>query len=131
MTTNRNQQPSTVTVHVPLTFTVRGGRRTILGAAQQPNHTPPRTRFDDSVIKALARAYRWKRKLDDGTYSTIADLAKAAKINESYVTRLLRLNLLAPDIVEAALNGQTTLTVESISKPMSPIWHEQRMRLPS
>jgi hypothetical protein len=116
-------------VHVPLKFTIRGGRKTIIGAVPEFAHTPPKTRFDDSVIKALARAYRWKQKLEDGTYSTVKELANAKNINESYVTRLLRLNLLAPDIVEAALNGQSTVTVQSISKPISAIWDEQRLAL--
>jgi hypothetical protein len=76
--------------------------------------------------KALARAYRWKKQLEDGTYATVNELAKAERINESYVTRILRLNLLAPDLVEAALDGNTTLTVQRISERASPIWREQR-----
>jgi hypothetical protein len=74
----------------------------------------------------LARAYRWKQKLEDGTYATVDELAKAERINESYVTRILRLNLLAPDIIEAALDGSTTLTVQKISERVSAIWREQR-----
>jgi hypothetical protein len=111
MSIRRQQSPSTITVHVPLRFTVRGGRKTIIGDIP---HSAPKTRFDDSITKALARAYRWKRQLDGGTYATVGELAKAEDIDESYVTRLLRLNLLAPDIVEAALNGQSHLTVQSI-----------------
>jgi hypothetical protein len=78
-------------------------------------------------VKALARAYRWKRKLDEGTFATVGELAKAERINESYVTRILRLNLLAPDIIEAALNGQSNLTVQSITESVSVIWEEQRL----
>jgi hypothetical protein len=126
MTANRLPFPSTITVHVPLKFTIRGGRKTIIGEIP---HTTPKTRFDDSIAKALARAYRWKRKLDDGAYATVGELAKAERINESYVTRILRLNLLAPDIVEAALNGQSNLTVQSITEPVSVIWAEQRRML--
>ncbi len=123
MTAKRHQSPSTVTIHVPLTFTVRGGRKTIIGESSHPS---PKTRFDDSVAKALARAYRWKQRLEDGTYATVGDLAKAERINESYVTRILRLNLLAPHIVEAALDGRTTLNVQKLSEPLSIIWAEQR-----
>lgn len=121
--------PSTITVHVPLTFTVRGGRKTVIGTVSRLAHATPRTRFDDSIIKALARAYRWKKKLEDSTYETIGELAKAKGLNESYLTRILRLNFLAPDIVEAALNGQTTLTVQRLSERRSPMWHEQRSDL--
>ena len=59
----------------------------------------------------------------------MVELAKAEGINESYVTRLIRLNLLAPDIVEAALNGRTQLTVQSLTEPISPVWIEQRTEL--
>jgi hypothetical protein len=126
MTATRQRFPSTITVHVPLKFTVRGGRKTIIGKIP---HDSPKTRFDDSIAKALARAYRWKRQLDEGTYATVGELAKAERINESYVTRILRLNLLAPDIVEAALNGQSNLTVQSLTESVSAIWEEQRLVL--
>ena len=72
MTAKRHPAPSIVTIHVPLTFTVRGGRKTIIG---ETSHPSPKTRFDDSIAKALARAYRWKQRLDDGTYPTVSDLA--------------------------------------------------------
>src|SRR3954468_3250766 len=121
--------PATITVHVPLRFTVRGGRKTIVMA--QTSYEAPKTRFDDAIAKALARAYRWKQKLDDGTYATMVELAKAEHINESYVTRLIRLNLLAPDIVEAALNGRVQLTVQELTEPISPVWAEQRTELAS
>jgi hypothetical protein len=125
MNTNRRLPPSTVTVHVPLKFAVRGGRKTIIG---ETAHQTPKTRFDDSIGKALARAYRWKQKLDDGKYATVSDLAKAERIDESYVTRILRLNLLAPDIVEAALDGRTQLTVQALAVSASPVWTTQRAR---
>jgi hypothetical protein len=127
--TSRAAPPSSLTVHVPLKFMVRGGRKTIIGELPKLAHSSPRTRFDCSVAKAFARAYRWKQKLEHGTFATVRELAKAEKINESYVTRLLRLNLLAPEIVEAVLNGRSTLTVESISKPASLVWQEQRIQI--
>ena len=81
-------------------------------------------------MMARARAYRWKQKPEDGTYATVGELSKAERINESYVTKILRLNLLAPEIVQSALNGRTQLTVQSLSKPISPIWtdHEPDFR---
>jgi hypothetical protein len=129
VTAKQLHRSSTITVRVPLRFTVRGGRKTIISETSRTAQFAPRTRFDDSVIKALARAYRWKKKLEDGTYATIGDLANVEKINESYVKRLLRLNLLAPHIVEAALNRTTQFTVQGLSEPTSPIWHEQRSML--
>jgi hypothetical protein len=61
---------------------------------------------DTTLVKALARAFRWRRMMEAGRYGTIDELAAAEKINSSYVSRLLRLTLLAPDIVEAILDGR-------------------------
>ena len=58
------------------------------------------------MVKAIARAFRWREMLENGNYATIAEIAAAEKINETYVGRVLRLTLLAPDIVEAILNGR-------------------------
>ena len=126
MSTRKHPASSIVTVHVPLRFAVRGGRKTIIGDVP---HETPKTRFDDSIAKALARAYRWKQRLEDGTYATVGELAKAERIDKSYVTRILRMNLLAPDIVEAALNGRTTFTVQSLTASLPAQWDQQRASL--
>ena len=62
--------------------------------------------IDSTLVKALARAHRWKRLLEDGTYASISELAKAEKIDRGYLGRILQLTLLAPDIVEAILDGR-------------------------
>ena len=117
--------PSTIVVHVPMKFTIRGGRKTIIGAIQLPT----RTRFDDSLGKAVTRAFRWKTRLEGETYASIGELAKAEGINISYVARILKLSLLAPDIVEAILDGRTSFTVEALAKPLPANWIEQRSAL--
>ena len=94
--------PDTVTLHVPYRVAKQGGRKQMLlpeGAAQ-----PRRT--DDTLIKALARAFRWKRMLESGEVMTLAELAEREKIAPSYLTRVLRLAFLAPDIVQAILAGE-------------------------
>jgi hypothetical protein len=63
----------------------------------------PRPRFDNAMVKALARAFRWRKMLDEGAYGTLEDLARAKSVHATYVSRLLRLTLLAPEIVEARL----------------------------
>jgi hypothetical protein len=104
---------TSVTVRVPLTIRRCGGRKTIIspdGVAMTAGRgTPPDiavTRGDPALVKALARAFRWKRMLDDRRYGSAAELAAAEKLNESYVSRILRLTLLAPDVVEAILDGR-------------------------
>ena len=129
MTASAKRLPSTITVHVPLKFSIRGGRKTIIGQLPQPQPAT-HTRFDDSVAKALARAYCWRSKIENGTYTSIAELAKVEKINESYVCRILRLTLLAPDIVESLLDRRgTDLTVEALAKPLPTNWKQQRLLL--
>ena len=94
---------TTITVHVPMTFTIRGGRKTILSDAVP---APPQPRIDNALLKALARAHRWRRMIESGDYASITELAKAEGVNQSYACRILRLSLLAPSIVTAILNGR-------------------------
>jgi hypothetical protein len=70
-----------------------------------PDCAAPPRKADNTLIKALARAFRWRRMLDSGEFATIAELADREGIAPSYMTRVLRLTLLAPDIVEAILDG--------------------------
>ena len=67
---------------------------------------PVTRHVDNAMVKAIARAFRWRDMLESGEYATIREIADAEKINESYVGRVLRLTLLAPDIVEAILDGR-------------------------
>jgi hypothetical protein len=79
------------------------------------------------MIKALARAFRWRKLLETGVYGSIEELAGAEKINSSYVSRILRLTLLAPGIVEEILDGRqpTEMTLAVLMKPLSVYWAEQ------
>lgn len=58
------------------------------------------------MLKALARVFRWRKMLDTGVHATLEDLAQATGVNATYVSRVLRLTLLAPEIVEAILDGR-------------------------
>jgi hypothetical protein len=82
---------------------------------------------DNAMVKALARAFRWRRLLESGAYGTIEELAAAEKINSSYVSRLLRLTLLAPETVEAILDGRhpTEVTLAQLMKPFPVSWNQQ------
>lgn len=119
-----SQVPETVTLHVPFRLVRRGGRKEM----QLPEgHTPPR-KPDSALIKALARAFRWKRMLDTGQFATIAELAEREGIAPSYLTRILRLTLLAPDIVEAILDGRQgpQVTLARVMEPFPLGWERQR-----
>jgi hypothetical protein len=94
----------TITVHIPLTFRKRGGRKLVV--TPDGAEWAPRPRVDNAMVKALARAFRWRRMLDEGVYGTLEDLARAKGVNATYVSRVLRLTLLAPEILEAILDGR-------------------------
>ncbi|SNR52186.1 hypothetical protein EYF88_12380 [Paracoccus sediminis] len=92
----------TVTLHVPFRVVKRGGRKEM----HLPDGVRPDRKADNTLVKALARAFRWKRMLESGEFATTAELAESEGIAPSYMTRVLRLTLLAPDIVEAILDGK-------------------------
>lgn len=124
MKTSSTTSETTVTVHVPMTFTIRGGRKTVLA------HTvpaPPFPRIDNALLKALARAHRWRRMIEGGDYASITELAKAEGVNESYACRVLRLSLLAPGIVTAILDGRhgSDVMLKDLMKPLPVEWDAQ------
>jgi hypothetical protein len=82
---------------------------------------------DITLIKAVARAFRWRRMLETSRFSTINELAAAEKINPSYVSRVLRLTLLAPDVVEVILDGRQPegMTLPGLLLPFPPEWSLQ------
>jgi hypothetical protein len=82
----------------------------------------------DAMVKALGRAFRWLWMLESGKYTTIREIANAEKINESYVGRVLRLTLLAPDIIEAFLGGRRPeqLQLDELMRRIPVGWDEQR-----
>jgi hypothetical protein len=83
---------------------------------------------DGTLLKALARAWRWQRMLDEGVYATVSEIGDAEDISKSYVSRILRLALLAPDIIEAILEGRAEhgLMLGRLARPLPASWEEQR-----
>lgn len=115
----------TVTLRVPFRLAKRGGRKEM----RLPEGIAPPRRPDDALVKALARAFRWKRMIDAGRYATIADLAAQEGIAPSYLTRILRLTLLAPDIVEAILDGKQgpEVTLAQLMDGFPEEWEAQQV----
>ena len=113
-----------ITLHVPFRIVKRGGRKAIA----LPDGAPVQRRNDNTLIKALARAFRWKRMLESGEFATIAELAEREGIAPSYMTRVLRLTLLAPDIIDAILDGKQGpgLTLARLMDGFPEEWEGQR-----
>ena len=93
-----------ISIDIPMTFKKRGGRKVIVLPDGSLGHPKSAATIDNTMVKALARAFRWQKMLEGGQYATIKEIAKAEKINASYVSRVLRLTLLAPATVQAILD---------------------------
>ena len=117
----------TLTVRLPITFAKRGGRKSVISPDGVSTVVPPRPRVDNTMVKALARAFRWRKLLETGVYATIDEMAAAEKINASYVCRVLRLTLLAPHMVESILDGRQPvgMTLATLMRPFPVVWWEQ------
>ncbi|KGJ23575.1 hypothetical protein [Paracoccus sanguinis] len=117
--------PDTVTLHVPFRVMKRGGRKEM----QLPEGVTHSRRTDNTLVKALARAFRWKKILESGEFATIAELAEREEIAPSYMTRVLRLTLLAPDIVEAILEEAQgpDVPLAQVLEPFPLTWQHQAL----
>jgi hypothetical protein len=113
----------TVTLHVAFRVVKRGGRKEM----QMPEGATHPRRTDSTLVKALARAFRWKRMLESGEFATIAELAEREGIAPSYMTRVLRLTLLAPELIEEILYGThvPAVTLAQVLEPFPVEWEEQ------
>ena len=116
--------PETVTLHVPFRIVKRGGRKEM----QLPDGAAAPRRTDNTLVKALARAFRWKHMLASGEFATITELAERERIASSYLTRLLHLTLLAPEIIEAILDGKqgSEVTLARFLESVPADWSLQR-----
>ena len=121
--------PSTLSVRVPFAVRKRGGRKLVITPDGRTER--PRPRIDSALVKALARAHRWQRLLESGECASITELAAAEKIDRSYLCRVLRLTLLAPEIVEAILDGRQPEkeSLPALMRPFPVAWEKQGLEL--
>jgi hypothetical protein len=119
---------TTLVVRIPMRFQRRGGRKRIVapdGSEIAPTSKP---QADGTLVKALARAWRWQRMLDEGIYTSVSEIGEAENVPKSYVSRMLRLALLAPEVVEAVLAGKLNYDM-TLEQPLPASWEEQRLAL--
>ena len=122
-----------LTVHIPMEWNRRGGRKLIIASGGSDAWAPPKPRSDETLFRALGRAHRWNRLLEDGVYGSPLEIAQAKKLTRSFVNRLLRLTLLAPDIQEAILEGWQPKgkQLEEFMRVVPSEWGEQRVAFAS
>jgi hypothetical protein len=121
---------TSITVRVPLAIRHRPGRKTVVTPTTD-GVAPVTTRADPALVKALARAFRYQRMLDQGRYASITEMAAAERLERGYLGSLLRLTLLAPDIVSAILDGRQPdgLTFAVLDGGVPVGWDAQRSTL--
>jgi hypothetical protein len=127
MTERVGLEVDTLTIRIPMRLQRRGGRKLITtpeGVAA-PARKPRR---DETLVKALVRAHRWRRRIESGQAKSITDLAEQEGVTDAYVCRLLPLTCMAPDIVEAILNGRQPkgLRLAELLGNGPLAWEEQR-----
>ena len=117
----------TMTVHIPITLRHQGGRKQVVTPPGAAPWIPTPSRVDNTIVKAIVRAHRWRDMLESGRHATVRDLAKAEAINESYLGRVLRLTLLSPTIIEAILEGRqpATLELDDLLQQFPIAWDQQ------
>jgi hypothetical protein len=121
----------TISVHIPITLRHQGGRKQVVTPADAAPWMTRASRIDSTLVKAVIRAHRWRDMLERGRHATVRDLAKAESINESYLSRVLRLTLLAPAIIQSILEGQQSadLELKALLGPLPVNWTEQSAQL--
>jgi hypothetical protein len=124
---------TSITVRVPLTIRQRPGRKTVVTPSPRDGQAAVPTRADPALVKALARAFRYQKLLDEGRYASISEMAAAERIERGYLGSLLRLTLLAPEIVQGVLDGRAAvdLTLPRLLEPFATTWSEQQAVLTS
>jgi hypothetical protein len=121
----------TISVHIPITLRHQGGRKQVVTPADAAPWIPRAARVDSTLVKAVVRAHRWRDMLECGRHATVRDLAKAECINESYLSRVLRLTLLAPEIIQSILEGHQPagLELDGLLGPLPLNWAQQHAEL--
>lgn len=117
---------TSITVRVPLAIRHRPGRKTVV-TPMTGGMAPVTTRADPTLVKALARGFRYQRMLDEGRYASITEMAEAERIERGYLGSLLRLTLLAPDLVTNALDGRhmPSVALAALLEPFPLCWRGQ------
>lgn len=119
----------TMVVSIPISFRRQGERKRVVTPANSEAWSAPKPQVDNTLIKAVVRAHPWRNMLESNLFSSVRELAKTEKINESYLCRELRLTLLAPAITEAILNGlqPNGLELAQLLRLIPAEWEEQQV----
>ncbi len=126
-----SQDGKTMVVSIPISLRRQGGRKKVVTPSHASTWAPPPPRVDNTIVKAIVRAHRWRKMLEENLFTSVRELAKSEKINESYLCRVLRLTLLSPTWTEAILNGHQPegLDLARLLKSIPIEWEKQEAAL--
>jgi len=117
-------------IHVPLNLKRRGGRKLIIlpQDAAMAHASLPQNRFDETLMNGIAKAWRWQALYERGKYPSLDAFAERHRLNKSYAARIMRLNLLAPDIRLQIMEGRQPkgMKLADLMDAFPPLWEEQR-----
>ena len=119
---------TSLTVTIPMAVRKRGGRKVVVSPVGAEPWAPSRPRIDNTLLRAVVQAFHWKQQLDSGQFATIIELAEAEQLDRSFVSHVLRLTLLAPELVEAILDGSQprTMELQPLMRGLPVEWERQR-----
>ena len=126
--TGLSEDGKTLTVQIPMAMRKRGGRKVVVSPNTSETWAPSRRRIDNTLLRAFVQAFAWKHQLESGQFATISELAEARKLDRSFISHILRLTLLAPDLVEAILDGcqPATMQLQQLVRGFPVEWERQR-----
>lgn len=127
MTTISEVTDSTITVIVPFEIRRRNGRPKIVLPAHGREHDCAGDWARGTVIRAIARAWDWRRRLESGEVATLQDLAKAERVTLPFVSRVIRLAYLSPTILERIVRERvgTSVSVDRVAAASLEPWANQ------
>lgn len=128
MRTQLSDDGTILHIHIPMKLRRRGGKKVIITSGNSSPKAESAMIHEDPIVRSLAKARRWQLLLESGKTSTIKDLANKEGVDNSLLARTLRLNALAPDIVELILSGDypDEINLENLRKGIPSSWAEQR-----
>ncbi len=117
-------------IHIPMRIRRMRGRKMILAPQALDGdvpESPPESQT--AVVQALGRAFSWTQAIESRDFRSVADLARSLDVDNSYVVRILKLTTLAPDIIEAILNGEEPagLSLAKLTRTFPMDWEQQRV----
>ena len=117
-------------IHIPMHIRRMRGRKMIFAPQAMDGEVPDSlSEVQGAVVQALGRAFSWSEAIENGEFSSVAELARHLDIDNSYVVRILKLTTLAPDIIEAILNGEepSGLSLARLIRTFPTDWERQRV----